>query len=267
MIKLTQKEIKDILSIVDRADLQGMNINEDNFYDLCDGCFGNGVLYTDSGVSKGVLFLEDYPNLVVKIPFTCCGDDDRAYSYHFSEKDGETTWIREYYDGSFDSAWQSLPDYLQDKLERQWDYCEVETLLFADAMDEGVSDFFAETLLIGYSNGHPVYVQEKARIFQGESEYDDYGEYDPKTSTAILKSRINMIKEEMANYDKSFHVDGIYFSAPRKWIVDFYLYYGVKEIIRLYNFISNTGIEDLHGENVGYINHRPVITDYASFNS
>lgn len=258
MIKLTQKEIKDILSIVDRANLQGTNINEDNFDDLCDDCFGNGVLYTDSGVSKGVLFLEDYPNIVVKIPFTT-GGEEYCRSYH-TDADGDTYITYSRYSESFDFAWESLPDYLQDKLERQWDYCEVETLLFNDAIKENVSDFFAETLFIGFSNGHPIYVQEKARIFQGESEYNYY-------EGGWVRKSAEMVKKEMIAYDSSFTMDNIFFPAPLAWMVDFYLYYGIEELIRLYRFIDNTGIEDLHGENVGYINHRPVITDYASFNS
>lgn len=260
MIKLTQEAIKDILSIVDRANLQELDINEDNFDDLCDNCFGNGVLYTDSGVSKGVLFLEDYPNLVVKIPFTCCADEDRECSYYSSEEDDETAWTQEYLDIGFDSAWQSLPDYLQDKLERRWDYCEVETLLFADAIDEGVSDFFAETVLIGFSHDHPVYVQKKARIYGEQSEYNDH-------ELLFIRNAMETIKKEMVAYDNSLNVDDSFIAAPSEWIIDFYLYYGAKELVNLCHFIAETGIEDLHPDNVGYINHRPVITDYASFNS
>ena len=260
MIKRTKEAIKDILSIVDRANLQELDINEDNFEELCDNCYGNGVIKFDSGVSKGVLFLENYPDIVIKIPFTSCSDYDRSYSYRQIEEDGETGWTREYLDGHFDSAWQSLPDYLQDKLERHWDYCEVETLLFADAIDEGVSGFFAETVFIGFSHDHPVYVQEKARIYGGQSEYNGY-------ELLFIRNGMETIKKEMVAYDNSLNVDDSLFAAPSEWIIDFYLYYGAEELIHLYRFITETGIEDLHFDNVGYINHRPVITDYASFNS
>jgi len=259
MVELTQKEIKDILSIVDRADLSDdADINEDNFEYIFDRCWGNGVYRFDSGVSKGVLFLDDYPNIVVKIPFTESGEG--YYRSYYTDEDGNTCITYNSCSESFDSAWQSLPPRLEDKLVRNWDYCEVETILFDDACLNGVDAFFAETVLIGYSHGHPVYVQERARIYEGEAEYKE----DEKEQEAF--HLYNEIKAELKEY-LGIKDCQIRWRSPRKWIVDFYLYYGIKEVAALWKYLEDTGIEDLHSSNVGYINHRPVITDYASFNS
>lgn len=260
MVKLTQKEIKDILSIVDRADLSDdANINKDNFECIFDKCWGNGVCRFDSGVSKGVLFLDDYPNIVVKIPFT--GGGEKYYRSYYTDEDGGTCVSYIDYVESFDSAWQSLPPRLEDKLIRNWDYCEVETILFNDARKHNVDSFFAETIFIGYSHGHPVYVQEKARIYEGEAEYKE----DEKEQEAF--HLYQEIKAELKEYLDIKDCQIIWTHSPSEWIVDFYLYYGIKEVAALWKYLEDTGIEDLHFSNVGYINHRPVITDYASFNS
>lgn len=260
MVKLTQKEIKDILSIVDRADLSDdADINEDNFEYVFDRCWGNGVCRFDSGVSKGVLFLDDYPNIVVKIPFT--GGSEEHYRSYYTDENGDICITYNCYSESFDSAWQSLPSRLEDKLVRKWDYCEVEAILFDDACRNGVDAFFAETVFIGYSHGHPVYVQEKARIYEGEAEYKE----DEKEEEAFHLYR--EIKAELKAYLGIKDCQVMWMHSPSKWIVDFYLYYGIKEVAALWKYLEDTGIEDLHNSNVGYINHRPVITDYASFNS
>ena len=263
MVELTQKEIKDILSIVDRADLSDdAYINEDNFEYIFDRCWGNGVCRFDSGVSKGVLFLDDYPNIVVKIPFT--GGGEEYYRSYYTNEDGDTCITYNCCSESFDSAWQSLPSRLEDKLIRNWDYCEVETILFNDARKHSVDNFFAETIFIGYSHGHPVYVQEKARIYEGEPEYEEGMEEDEARRAFHL---YHEIKAELKEYLDIKNCQIVWMHSPSKWVIDFYLYYGIKEVAALWKYLEDTGIEDLHASNVGYINHRPVITDYASFNS
>ena len=252
---------KYILSIIDKANLSDeTHLNEDNFEYIFDNCWGNGIYSFDSGVSKGVLFLNEYPDIVVKIPFTegTYSSYSRAY---YTDEDGNTCRTYNYSSSSFDSAWQSLPPRLEDKLLRYWDYCEVETILFEDAKQAGVDKFFAETVYIGDSHGHPVYIQEKARIYDGQAEYEENDESNE------IHNFYNTIKAELKHYLQLKDSQIMWMHCPKEWIVDFYLYYGIEELAALWKYLEDTGIEDLHSSNVGYINHRPVITDYASFNS
>jgi len=262
MIRLTQKEIKDILSIVERANISiDTHINEDNFEHIFDRCWGNGVWNFDAGVSKGVLFLNDYPDIVVKIPFSEGGE--ASYRSYYTNEDGNTCCTYNLFNESFTSAGQSLPPRLEDKLVRNWDYCEVETILFEDACRAGVDSFFAETVLIGYCNGYPVYVQEKARIYEGESEYGYEQEYDSKGLQQLWAE----IKKEVEECLQLNEFDYLWFGIAKEWLIDFYLYYGAEALGSFWEYLEDTCIDDLHCSNIGYINHRPVVTDYASFNS
>ena len=43
-------------------------------------------------------------------------------------------------------------------------------------------------------------------------------------------------------------------------------WYGENEIEKLLKFINDEKINDLHSGNLGYLNDRPVIVDYAGYN-
>lgn len=50
------------------------------------------------------------------------------------------------------------------------------------------------------------------------------------------------------------------------WLAAFIKEYGVTAAIDLITFLKSEGVDDLHSENLGFINDKPIIVDYASFN-
>ena len=60
-------------------------------------------------------------------------------------------------------------------------------------------------------------------------------------------------------------IDGNCFCA--EWLCDFEEYYGEQKLYALMRFLQEFHIGDLHYDNFGYINDRPVITDYSDFQS
>lgn len=262
MIKLTRKDIENILSIINKTDLRYFNeLNETNFEEAVDvyAMYDYLESYDITGASKGVLFLNDYPDLVVKIPFNCGAPYTVSVSINNSSMNTSSYTYREVSD-RFESAWQSLPKDLQNELNHDWDYCEVETILYDAAKEREVEEYFAETIYIGEVQGFPVYVQEKARIYNGESEYKWDFSLEEMQQYKEIKSKV---KEYLA-YEEWESLD---LGMPTGWAIDFYLYYGLADLVELFLFLSNNCIDDLHSGNVGYINHVPVIIDYASFHS
>ena len=46
---------------------------------------------------------------------------------------------------------------------------------------------------------------------------------------------------------------------------DFICSYGELAFDKLYDFLSDNNIQDLHSENIGYICERPVLVDFSGF--
>lgn len=140
------------------------------------------------------------------------------------------------------------------------DYCKMEADNYDLAEQEGLGEFFAKTLSIGlfaepigerFIKSHfPIYVMERADA--NEDEYDNYSFNYVKSTASDLSD------EEILN---ELNDDNL-----TNTMLCFKAFYGdVKEIFNLERFILNTGINDLHGENTGFIYDRPVLIDYCGY--
>lgn len=253
MIKNVTKDIKNhILYLFRNCDLNESELlNRDNFYEKIIEKLDDKHSIVDyfHGVSKCVFFLKEYPDLVVKIPFNG-GLDPASYSYKNSP-----------YVSYDDFYWSESPIFCcADNaivnckgLKRNWDYCEVEEILFKRSCCAGVNDYFAQTICIGEINDYPIYIQEKATILSDS-------DIDFKYPYKVVKETKEQIKN-IINEDIKDTIDRL----PMEWIYDFYTKYGKELLIKLMSFIAEEEISDLHCDNVGFINDRPVLTDYSSF--
>lgn len=279
-MKITKQDKEKILSFFDRCSFSTNDeINEENFDIYIEDNFPKGELqWSSCGISKAVFSFVSFPNLVVKVPFNCSESGEPEYR-DTMDSYGNWTCVPNSnscsYFSHFNSTRYSLPQELQSKVSREWDYCEVETILFRHAQKSAVESFFAETVFIGYISGtdYPVYVQELARI------YDDVGDIDEDRRGAVLTDTNNRdaiyrefkypVRDIVTDYFKQRGNEELcwyFIDLPDDWAIDCYLYYSLEELYALCSFLRKAGISDLHHENVGYINHRPIITDYASFN-
>ena len=132
-----------------------------------------------------------------------------------------------------------------DEPER-WNYCKAEELYYEAAEARGLDFVFLETKYIGEVHDHPIYCQKKVEML------DSRRSSHPKDwkSTIIATSYCNSKSQECFS---------------EFWITDFLEYYGTEMLDKLYCFLDDFNISDLHEGNLGYLNDIPVIVDYAGY--
>ena len=140
-------------------------------------------------------------------------------------------------------------------ISKSGDYCKSEEIIYNKAKANGLETFFAEIEQIGKIKSIPIYVQRKAVIFE-----DVYYPEDDEEEN-LNEHEISIFKTITAKY--SDLVEDEY--LPLSWMKDFICSYGELAFDKLYNFLSDNNIQDLHSENIGYISERPVLVDFSGF--
>lgn len=187
---------------------------------------------SDSGASKGVLIFDDF---VLKIPFM--GYYDHGYEY--DPETGEEYELEDCF-YSFECGGGENSD----------NYCETEACIFeeineyCDEEDCMISEFFAETKYLFEVNGLPFYIQQKCTEF---------------CPAALSKEQRNSLR--------SFEEDEDIYEFPLAFLNELLENYGKSLVLKLHDTICKMGISDIHSGNVGYYNGKPIIFDYAGFDS
>ena len=213
------------------------------------GCFGEDSWSWDSGVSKLVLIFKGL-DFVVKIPFT----GSTYYDEHYDEDTEEWVSNEEPTEEYFNL--ENAPDCVLDRFSKDcWDYCDIECDRFHLASDVGLSDCFAKTEFLGWVNHIPVYIQQRAIMFQ-----DDEARNSRDSSGIEYDSEENVSKVDTLREKTDLWVD-------RDWTLDFIHYYGETVFEKFAEFCKKWDIEDLHNGNIGYVGGRPCLVDYSSWYS
>lgn len=242
MLQITNEMKEDILAKFDGVNLSGI-LTELNWEDVIEREMKGVPYQTASGVSKCVFMFRDFPNLVVKIPFSGCGTDI------------EEDWDNEKPYEDYSCAALGCGGHT---LQRNWDYCEAEVTVYNDALLAGVSDFFAETVYIGAIDNYPIYVQEIATIY-ADVYYDYEGKYTREEKRAYRSKAVSASNSTITENDC--------WIVNQTWLSEFVEEYGAVAASNLIAFLRDEGVDDLHSENLGFIDGKPVIVDYSSFNS
>lgn len=180
----------------------------------------NISLYTfEYGATKCVIIPEN-TDYVIKIPFTGTVDDwydkDEYHEFEYGEDD-----------------------------DRPWDYCMNEVLRYQRAKEAGMEGFFAETRLIGYKDGFPIYVQEKCVCARADKKRDSKYSLEEKNKTLDLTS---------------------YSGIDVIWLTDVRMMYGDEVCKEFVDYVDeNEWNDDLRASNLGYKDGRPVVIDYSSY--
>lgn len=180
-----------------------------------------------SGVSK-VAIIPKEKNYVIKIP----------YYGKYRKSNGIKC---------FDSYFSSI--------SKSSDYCKSEEIIYNKAKANGLDTFFAEIEQIGKIKSIPIYVQRKAVIFEDvyypeDDEEENLNEREVSIFKTITTKYSDLVEDEY---------------LPISWMKDFIFSYGELAFDKLYNFLSDNNIQDLHSENIGYICERPVLVDFSGF--
>ena len=180
-----------------------------------------------SGVSK-VAIIPKEKNYVIKIP----------YYGKYRKSNGIKC---------FDTYFSSI--------SKSSDYCKSEEIIYNKAKANGLDPFFAEIEQIGIIKSIPIYVQRKAVIFEDvyypeDDEEENLNEREVSIFKTITTKYSDLVEDEY---------------LPLSWMKDFICSYGELAFDKLYNFLSDNNIQDLHSENIGYICERPVLVDFSGF--
>lgn len=233
--KITQKIEKDLAPIFpEDIDFTHYNLRDNFLQDIFSLSWITGYR---TGASKLVLLTKG--DFVIKIPFVGITDDDypEETSYFFmaySATDGQTS---------------------------EWDYCEAEDFIYKEAKKSHLENFFAPTIKVTEIAGHPIYIQKKVTSFiekcESEGSIDTLG----KTGKAVYYNNTNKIMHKYSGKHNHYS----FIDTPVAWLTDMRKKCGNQVFVKLINFIEKLGIEDLHSDNIGYINDQPVFFDYSSF--
>jgi hypothetical protein len=133
-----------------------------------------------------------------------------------------------------------------DKLEEN--YCRREADIYLDASMKNLDKYFASINFYATLNNTPVYIQE----YVDETCWD--------RSVEVSKEEIDKVVTlcNKTSYSKTADISPC-------WILDFIKLYGEDELLRLFLFLEEEGVNDLHDRNVGYIHNKPVLFDYSGF--
>ena len=140
-------------------------------------------------------------------------------------------------------------------ISKSSDYCKSEEIIYNKAKANGLDTFFAEIEQIGKIKSIPIYVQRKAVIFEDvyypeDDEEENLNEHEISIFKTITTKYSDLVEDEY---------------LPISWMKDFICSYGELAFDKLYNFLSDNNIQDLHSENIGYIYERPVLVDFSGF--
>ena len=201
------------------------NLSQYNFMKKLQALDDNFILA--SGVSK-VAIIPKEKNYVIKIP----------YYGKYRKSNGIKC---------FDPYFSSI--------SKSSDYCKSEEIIYNKAKANGLDTFFAEIEQIGKIKSIPIYIQRKAVIFEDvyypeDDEEENLNEHEISIFKTITTKYSDLVEDEY---------------LPISWMKDFICSYGELAFDKLYNFLSDNNIQDLHSENIGYICEKPVLVDFSGF--
>jgi hypothetical protein len=182
------------------------------------------------GASKAVLFLDGEDDYVIKIPFYGYGTRDEDEDY--------VTW--------FNGASLCGVD-----TEPEWNYCELESVVYDLALETGVEEFFASTEFLCHVNDIPVYVSEKMDNITDGYDYSNETEEEEAWRRAV-----DFVKEHKGASFSTTQIEALIRG------------YGEEKVERLVDFISNLGVSDFHNGNWGYDKDSRIrLLDYSGYSS
>ena len=224
----------------------GYNLDEDDTYSAIDpvrDCLHETGLNKECDIANGVSKVVIIPRnsaYVIKTPL--------FGSWHYPEEYNEENneYCIDYENPYFD---EYTGAYYEDAEIDCSNYCELEEYLYNFAVENNVSDMFAKTEFFGYAKGgRPVYISEKCKNFwRGNREPSD-------ASKTLVKDKRDSRTPGWSKMD----------SMITALFVDDY---GVERAEKLFQFLSDFNITDLHSDNV-MISEKTgkiVITDYSGF--
>lgn len=187
--------------------------------------------YYEYGCSKLVLFYEELPQWVIKIPFLgeYYEEDDTYREFECANKNDLFPTA----DGN--------------------DYCAIEAYLTEEAAHYGLEDMFAQTFFLTEINGVKIYISQKI-----ENNYYSCSSKSLKDENSA--DQASWLRE---SYCKTHMEKYVLTAADLAFFIDSY---GLWQTELLIAFLTDYCVDDLHHGNIGFDdNYNIKILDYSSF--
>ena len=205
-----------------------------------------GARWVKAGCTKVVLFFDEYPDVVFKIPIigSCYVSIDEYYdsyslqnynddfeNYNFNEEKF-SKFVNPYHNAICDGSYPIEED----------DYCAAEAYLYGAAEEENISELFAATHFLCDSYGVSVYVSKRMNT-------------DKTVESIASKASIETAKSLLNNTELS--------TCDIAAVIE---QYGLDKAIKLIDFCAAYDIFDFNPGNIGFDDKgRFRIIDYSSF--
>lgn len=202
--------------------------DDQEFGDIANLANANEYMY---GRSKLVLIYNDIDSYVVKIPIKKHMIDENT--------------VEEY-----DCA------YLKEPCENANDYCLLEEKVYQKACEHQIEDMFAGTWHIGDIDGYPIYASEMV-----DYTFDDIDD-ELEDEVGFVNRDCKETDEDLKSIGRQYRSSFIEYQA-----LDLMLQkYGLERMDKLFVFMSEMTITDLHSGNIGFnVDGTIKIIDYPGF--
>lgn len=138
--------------------------------------------------------------------------------------------------------------------------CEREVELYEKAVGLGLEKFFPKTELFCYLGDVPIVIQEKVDFADCNIPSAKAYEIERIARSALHQKLCYKIMDYLRE-NADFRVRNI----SSRWLSACVRLYGKKTVFELEKFIIDNRINDLHGNNVGWLNSKPVILDFSGY--
>lgn len=138
--------------------------------------------------------------------------------------------------------------------------CQRELAIYREAVKRGLECFFPETEFLCYAADVNFYLQQKIDCQDAHIKTLQYRNAIQKINRTVSGKIVSKFQSYLEN-EAPFYVRNI----SVRWIAAVISLYGKKKAFELENFIIEMGINDMHGNNVGWYKKKPVILDFSGY--
>lgn len=151
-------------------------------------------------------------------------------------------------------------DSWDDNEDERGSECQRELLIYREAVKRGLECFFPETEFLCYVSDVNFYLQQKIDCQDANIRDWEYRKAIQKINRSVSGKIVSKFQSYLEK-EAPFYVRHI----SERWISAVISLYGKKKALELENFIVEMGINDMHGNNIGWYKKKPVILDFSGF--
>lgn len=179
----------------------------------------------------------------------------KTKGFHVSQAGGCSKYVLYFQDYPFVLKMDSI-----DSDGERGGECEREVELYEKAVELGLEKFFPKTELFCYLGDVPIIIQEKVDFSDCNIPSAKAHEIERIARLGLHDKLCYKIMDYLRD-NADFRVRNI----SSRWLSACVRLYGKKVVFELEKFIIDNRINDLHGNNVGWLNSKPVILDFSGY--